>query len=79
LPVHKSLLDDPLFKQDPQMAAFLATLPNANPLFWVDEKGERQAVIDMADKVLLNNEDPKTVFEWGTKQEQAIRDEFFNN
>jgi multiple sugar transport system substrate-binding protein len=78
LPVHKSLVDDPWFKSDPAMAAFLTTLPNSKPLFWVDEKGERQLVLDMSDKVILNHEDPKTVFEWGTKQEQKIRDEFFS-
>jgi len=78
LPVHKSLLNDPFFTTDPELAGFMSTLPNSNPLFWVDEKGERQVVLDMADKVMLNNEDPKSVFEWGTQQEQQIRDTFFN-
>ncbi len=78
LPAHKSLIDDPFFKSDPQMKAFLDTLPRSVPLFWVDEKAERQLVLDMADKVLLNNEDVKTVFDWGTKQEQTVRDEFFS-
>jgi hypothetical protein len=54
------------------------TLPYSTPLFWVDEKGERQIVINMADKVLLNNEDVKAVFDTGTAEEQAIRDEFFS-
>jgi multiple sugar transport system substrate-binding protein len=78
LPVHKSLLNDPWFTSDPELAAFMSTLPNSVPLFWVDEKGERQLVLDMADKVMLNHEDPKTVFDWGTKQEQDIRDTYFS-
>lgn len=79
LPVHKSLLDDSYFTTDPQLAAFMDTLPYSTPLFWVDEKGERQIVITMADKVLLNNEDVSKVFDWGTQEEQNIRDEFFSD
>jgi multiple sugar transport system substrate-binding protein len=78
LPVHKSLLADPYFTTDAQLKAFMDTLPYSTPLFWVDEKGERQIVINMADKVLLNNEDVKAVFDTGTAEEQAIRDEFFS-
>ena len=79
LPAHKALLDDPYFTADPQLAAFLATLPYAQPLSWVDEKGERDISVEMGDRVILNGEDPYEVFEWGTKQEQLLRDEFFNN
>jgi multiple sugar transport system substrate-binding protein len=79
LPAHKSLINDPYFTADPQLAAFLATLPNAVPLFWVDEKGERDISMQMCDRVILNGEDPVEVFNWGTEQEQIIRDEFFNN
>lgn len=78
LPVHKSLMNDPWFTSDPDLAAFMSQLPNSVPLFWVDEKGERQVSMDMADKVILNSEDPVSVFDWGTQQEQQIRDNFFN-
>lgn len=78
LPTHKSLLNDPWFTSDPALAGFMSTLPVSNPLFWVDEKGERQLALDMADKVILNHEDPKAVFDWGTQQEQKIRDEYFS-
>jgi len=78
LPVHKSLVNDPWFTSDPELAAFMSTLPNSHPLFWVDEKGERQVALDMADKVMLNKENPKAVFDWGTIQEQNIRDEYFS-
>jgi multiple sugar transport system substrate-binding protein len=77
LPVHKSLKEDSFFTSDVELGPFMATLDNANPLFWVDEKGERQLVLDMADKVLLNDEDPVEVFNWGTEQEQQLRDTFF--
>jgi multiple sugar transport system substrate-binding protein len=78
LPVHKSLLADSWFASDPELAAFMSTLTKSQPLFWVDEKGERQLVMDMADKVLVNHEDPKAVFTWGAEQEQQIRDTFFS-
>jgi multiple sugar transport system substrate-binding protein len=78
LPVHKSLLKDPWFSSDPELAAFMSTLENSQPLFWVDEKGERQLAMDMSDKVMTNHEDPMDVFKWGTDQEQQIRDTFFS-
>lgn len=79
LPAHKALLDDPYFAEDPKLAAFMETLPFADPLFWVDEMGERNISMEMGDRVILNNEDPFEVFDWGTEQEQKLRDEFFNN
>ncbi len=77
LPPLKSLMDDPMFKDNTDLAPWLATLPNSIPLNWVDEKGERQTSLDMGDKVLLNGENPDTVFDWGTEQEQQLRDQFF--
>ncbi|TLM98004.1 extracellular solute-binding protein, partial [bacterium] len=79
LPVLKEDLDDPFFTEDPQLKAFMDTLQYSVPLFWVDEKGERDAVLNMADRVLLNNENIHEVFQWGTEQEQSIRDEFFSD
>ena len=79
VPVHKSLVSDPWFHSDPALAAFMATLSNSQPLFWVSEDQERQVVLDMADKVFLNYENPVDVFTWGTQQEQQIRDTFFNS
>ncbi len=70
VPVHKSLVSDPWFSSDPALAAFMATLSNSQPLFWVSEDQERQVVLDMADKVFLNYENPVDVFTWGTQQEQ---------
>jgi multiple sugar transport system substrate-binding protein len=78
LPAHKSLLTDPYFATDAELKAFMDALPFSIPLFWVDEKGERQIVIEAADKILLNNEDYQAVFDALTKQEQEIRDTFFS-
>ena len=78
LPAHRSLMNDPYFQEDPEMAAFMATLDYSHPLSWVDEKGERDISMEMGDRVILNGEDPAEVFEWGTEQEQTLRDEFFN-
>ncbi len=77
LPPLKELMDDPYFKDNADMAAWMATLEYAIPFPWVDEKGERQVSLDMGDKVLLNGEDPAEVLTWGTEQTQILRDEFF--
>jgi multiple sugar transport system substrate-binding protein len=79
LPAHKALLNDPYFTEDPELAAFMQELPNSYPLSWVDEKGERDVSMQMGDRVILNGEDPYEVFQWGTEQEQIIRDQFFND
>ncbi len=79
LPVHKSLINDPHFTNDAELAAFLETLPNAVPISWVDEKGERDISVEMGDRVILNGEDPYEVFEWGTEREQNLRNEFFSD
>ena len=79
LPAHKALLDDPYFQEDPELAAFMETLPYSHPLSWVDEKGERNISMEMGDRVILNGEDPYEVFDWGTEQEQILRDEFFED
>lgn len=79
LPAHKALMDDPYFTEDAELAAFMVSLPYSDPLFWVDEMGERNISMEMGDRVILNGEDPFEVFDWGTIQEQNLRDEFFNN
>lgn len=77
LPPLKSLLTDPVYADDPLLQAFLEAMPYARAIPWVDEKAERQLALDMADRVLLNNEDPREVLDWGTAEEQRIRDEFY--
>lgn len=77
LPPIKSLMTDAMFTQDPYLKAFIAGLPYAQALFWVDEQGERQVAIDMGDKVLINGEDPATVLDWGATQEQKLLDTYY--
>jgi multiple sugar transport system substrate-binding protein len=77
LPPLKVLMDDPMFTGNPDIQAWLATLPDSVPIPWVDEKGERQVSLDMGDKVLLNGEDSAEVLTWGTDETQKLRDEFY--
>ena len=77
LPPLKSLMNDPMYTEDQYLKAFIATLPFSKALFWVDEKAERQLSIDMADKVMLNDEDPNEVLDWGAIEEQKLLDKYF--
>lgn len=77
LPPIKSLMNDPLYTEDPYLKAFIEGLPFSKALFWVDEQGERQVAIDMGDKVLINGEDPTAVLDWGAEQEQKILDNYY--
>lgn len=77
LPPLRELGDDPMFTENPDLEAFLATIDYSAPLSWVDELGERQVSIDAIEKVLLNGEDPAESFEWVTTESQKLRDGFF--
>jgi multiple sugar transport system substrate-binding protein len=77
LPPLKSLMEDPMYTEDEYLKAFIATLPFSKSLFWVDEKGERQISIDMADKIFLAGEDSAAVLDWGAEEQQKLLDLYF--
>ncbi len=65
------------FKDDPKMKGFIDGLPYANATFFVDEKKDRQAIIDAVDKVILEGADPDQALDEAAKKVQALYDEFW--
>ncbi len=59
---------------DPIYAPFLKALDYAHTTLFKDESGQRQAVIDMVNRVLLDNQDPKASLDQAAKEEQAVID-----
>jgi multiple sugar transport system substrate-binding protein len=59
---------------DPIYAPFLKGLEYAHTTTFVDEAKQRQGAIDMVNRVLLENADPKASLDEAAKNEQAIID-----
>ena len=59
---------------DPIFAPFLKGLEYAHTTTFVDEAGQRQGAIDMVNRVLLENQDPKASLDQAAAAEQAIID-----
>ena len=59
---------------DPIYAPFLKGLEYAHTTTFVDEAGQRQGAIDMVNRVLLENQDPKASLDQAAAAEQAIID-----
>ncbi len=55
-------------------APFLKGLEYAHTTTFVDEAGQRQGAIDMVNRVLLENQDPKASLDQAAAAEQAIID-----
>ena len=74
LPARKSAALTDKNLADPIYAPFLKALDYAHTTLFVDEAGERQTAIDMVNRVLLENQDPKASLEQAAAAEQAIID-----
>jgi multiple sugar transport system substrate-binding protein len=59
---------------DPIFAPFLKGLEYAHTTTFVDEAAQRQGAIDMVNRVLLENQDPKASLDQAAAAEQAIID-----
>jgi multiple sugar transport system substrate-binding protein len=59
---------------DPIYAPFLKGLDYAHTTVFVDEAKQRQGAIDMVNRVLLDNQDPKDSLAEAATAEQAIID-----
>lgn len=66
------------FANDPKLKGFIDGLPYAHATFFVDEKKDRQALIDAVDSVLLNNVDYKAALQKASKAVQADFDEYWS-
>jgi multiple sugar transport system substrate-binding protein len=77
LPAKKALVEDPEITGDPFFGPFVEQLPYAYATFFIDERANRQAIMDAAQAVLLKNEDPKKALDDAVEKVNAVRAEFF--
>lgn len=77
LPARKALIEDPAIVEDPIIGPFVQQLPYAYSTFFVDEKANRQAIMDAVEAVLLKNEDPKKALDDAVEKVNTVRAEFF--
>ncbi|MFZ5827744.1 MAG: extracellular solute-binding protein [Bacillota bacterium] len=66
------------FKDDPKLKGFVEGLPYAHATFFVDEKKDRQALIDAVDEVTLKGKDPAQALKDAEKQVQALFDSYWS-
>jgi multiple sugar transport system substrate-binding protein len=74
LPARKSAALTEANLADPIYGPFLRALDYAHTTLFVDEAGQRQISIDMVNRVLLENQDPKASLEQAATAEQALID-----
>lgn len=66
------------FESDPKLKGFIDGLPYAYATFFVDEKKDRQAIMDAVDEVLLKNVDPAKAIKDAEVEVQALFDEYWS-
>ena len=74
LPARKSAALTEANLANPIYGPFLAGLKNAHTTMFVDEAGQRQTAMDMANRVILSAQSPKDSVAEAAKAEQAIID-----
>ena len=62
---------------DPIYGPFLKALDYAQTTLFVDETAQRQISIDMVNRVLLQNQEPKASLAEAAKAEQALLDRYY--
>jgi multiple sugar transport system substrate-binding protein len=78
LPAKQEVALQDKYLNDPLFGAFIKQLPDAHAHFFVDEKAERDAVIEAVDKVLLNGESPEKAFKEMVEKTQKIFDDYWS-
>ncbi|HEX2552579.1 MAG TPA: extracellular solute-binding protein [Microvirga sp.] len=63
---------------DPVYGPFLKALEYSQTTLFVDEAAQRQITMDMTNRVLLQNQDPKASLAEAAKAEQAILDRYYS-
>jgi multiple sugar transport system substrate-binding protein len=61
--------------KDPIYGPFLKGLKYGTTTLFVDETAQRQIAIDMVNRVILENQDPKASLDQAAKAEQQVLDE----
>lgn len=78
LPAAKSLSNDATIAADPLYGPFVQGLKDAHATYFVNEKDERQAIIDETNKIVLKNASVSGTFDELVKMEQAMRDSYYS-
>ncbi|MDP4084834.1 MAG: extracellular solute-binding protein [Bacillota bacterium] len=79
IPAAVSFANDKTISNDPIYGPFVQGLKNSHATFFVDEAKERDSMSSQIDKILLNNESIDKTFNSLIKEQQQIRDDYFQN
>lgn len=74
LPARASLVEDSELADDPVVGPFIRSLAYAHATVFVDETEQRQIYLDAINEVVLEGEDPATVWQEAAEREQALLD-----
>ena len=74
LPAAKTMVADPELTADPVYGAFIAGLAYAEATQFVDEAGQRDAMVNAINRVLLEGVDPMTSILQAAAEDQALLD-----
>jgi multiple sugar transport system substrate-binding protein len=77
IPASTRLASDPLLRKDPIYGPFVSSLPFAHATFFVDEIGQRKALVDAFKSVWLTKTDPAKALSEASKGEQKLIDGYF--
>jgi multiple sugar transport system substrate-binding protein len=77
LPARKAAAETEKNLAHPVYGPFLKALNYSHATVFVDELPQRQVILDMANRVLLQNQEPKAALAEAAKAEQAILDRFY--
>lgn len=75
LPAAKSLVADPALTADPVYGAFIAGLAYAEATQFVDESGQRDAMVNAINRVILEGADPLASILQAAADDQALLDD----
>jgi multiple sugar transport system substrate-binding protein len=78
LPARKAAAETDKNLNHPIYAPFLKALAYSHATVFVDEMAQRQVSLDMANRILIQNQDAKAALAEAAKAEQAILNRFYN-
>jgi len=79
LPASRELVQDEELRNHPLYGPFIAGLEYSHTTFFVDETGERDILIEMVDRMLLEDLSAKDALDKAVEDTQKIRAPFFEN
>jgi multiple sugar transport system substrate-binding protein len=77
LPARRAAAETPKNIANPLYAPFINALPYSYTTVFVDEKAQRQILIDMANRVMIDKQDTKASVAEAAKADQALLDRFY--